>query len=235
MGFVVRLEGYVPGQRDDQPWTLARINEGPSRTGPWTLLETKALTPVDVDPATVEEGAEGTWINPLERNFTTTLATSPQDWFQVVFADAVGNLQPAPAVYFPNPAMRPSALDVATLLWARTKTAGGQTTGVFDATTRPTATQVEMFIDAAVEDVVGRTGTVPERLWGMAREAAKVRTAMSIEVSFRPEQASEAGSAYSLLRNDWLDLMGGGPSGTIGRLVGAVALAGLLPEEEAVA
>lgn len=212
MAFVVRLEGYTPGQRDDAPWTQAQIWEGPTREGPWTLIDTQALTPVDADP-----------LDPASRDFTITTAVNAQDWFRVIFLDALGNQQIAPPVYFPNPAMKPTVADVGRELWARTKDAGGNTTGVFNATTRPTATQVEEFIDSAVNEVVGRTGTIPERLWGMAREAATIRAAMIVERSFRPEQANDAESAYTLLRQEWLDLMGGGASGQTGTLIEAMA------------
>lgn len=211
MGYVVRLEGYTPGQRDDAPWTEVRVLEGPARQGPWTVIDTQPLDPLDADP-----------LAPAERNITTTEATSAQDWFMVVFRDADGNSQEAAPVYFPNPAQRPLTTDVGTLLWARTKDAGGNTDGVFTETTRPTASQVDEFIDTAVGDVMTRVNVMPQRCWSLGREAATIRAAMLIELSFRPEQARDTESAYMLLRDEWRDLMGGGPSGQPGRLIEAI-------------
>lgn len=78
MTVVVSLEDYRPSPRyDGQPWTSARIEEAALSTGPWTTLETVALTPVDADPA-----------NPAYRNFTTQLGTADGLWYRIVFLDA---------------------------------------------------------------------------------------------------------------------------------------------------
>jgi hypothetical protein len=75
---VVSLEDYRPSPRyDGEPWTDARIEEAPASTGPWTTLETVALTPVDADPE-----------NPAYRNFTTQLGTAEEQWYRIVFLDA---------------------------------------------------------------------------------------------------------------------------------------------------
>lgn len=78
MTVVVTLEDFRPSPRyDGEPWTDARIYEAPASTGPWTLLETLPLTPVDADPE-----------NPAYRNFTTDLGTADEQWYQIVFVDA---------------------------------------------------------------------------------------------------------------------------------------------------
>ena len=78
MSVVVSLEDFRPAPRyDSLPWTEARIEEGTAATGPWTILETQALTPLDADPA-----------NPAYRNFTTALGTAAEQWYRVVFTDA---------------------------------------------------------------------------------------------------------------------------------------------------
>lgn len=78
MTVVVTLEDYRPSPRyDNEPWTSAAIYEAPASTGPWTLLETIALSPIDVDPK-----------NPAYRNFTTDLGTADLQWYQIVFLDA---------------------------------------------------------------------------------------------------------------------------------------------------
>ena len=79
---VLTLEDFRPSPRyDSLPWTEARIEEGTAAAGPWTLIETIALTPVDSDPE-----------NPAYRNFTTELANDGELWYRIVFADANGDL-----------------------------------------------------------------------------------------------------------------------------------------------
>ncbi len=79
---VVSLEDFRPSPRyDSLPWTEARIEEGAAVTGPWALIETIALSPVDSDPT-----------NPAYRNFTTQLASDGELWYRVVFADADGDI-----------------------------------------------------------------------------------------------------------------------------------------------
>ncbi len=78
MPVVVSLEDYLPSPRyDSVPWAKARIEEGTASTGPWTILETQNLSPLDSDPTT-----------PQYRNFTTALGTAPDRWYRVVFIDA---------------------------------------------------------------------------------------------------------------------------------------------------
>lgn len=78
MTIVVTLEDYKPSPRyDGEPWTDARIEEALVAAGPWTTLETQALTPVDADPE-----------NPAYRNFTTDLGTAEDLWYRIVFLDA---------------------------------------------------------------------------------------------------------------------------------------------------
>jgi hypothetical protein len=78
MTVVVSLEDFRPSPRyDSEPWTDAQIYEAPESTGPWTLLETIPILPVDADP-----------MNPAYRNFTTDLGTADELWYQIVFVDA---------------------------------------------------------------------------------------------------------------------------------------------------
>jgi len=78
MTVVVTLEDYRPSPRyDGEPWTQVQIYEAPASTGPWVLLETQALSPVDADP-----------MNPAYRNFTTDLGTADEQWYQLIFLDA---------------------------------------------------------------------------------------------------------------------------------------------------
>lgn len=78
MTVVVSFEDYRPSPRyDGEAWTDVQIYEAAASTGPWTLLETQALSPVDTDPT-----------NPAYRNFTTDLGTADEQWYQLVFVDA---------------------------------------------------------------------------------------------------------------------------------------------------
>ena len=79
---VVSFEDYRPSPRyDSLPWTNVRIEEGTASVGPWNLLETIALNPVDADPSA-----------PAYRNFTTQLAgTADALWYRLVFTDTDGD------------------------------------------------------------------------------------------------------------------------------------------------
>ncbi len=78
MTVVVSLEDFRPSPRyDGEPWTAAQIYEGATSAGPFVLLETLPITPVDADPR-----------NPAYRSFTTDLGTAADLWYQIVFVDA---------------------------------------------------------------------------------------------------------------------------------------------------
>jgi hypothetical protein len=79
---VFTFQYYVPSPRfDGNPWTEVRIEEADARTGPWTLIDTIAISPVDADPE-----------NPATRSFTTENASADEDlWYRLIFADATGD------------------------------------------------------------------------------------------------------------------------------------------------
>lgn len=89
MGYVVSFTEYVPPERfDAEPWSEVTIEEAPTSTGPWTLLETQALNPLDTDPS-----------KPATRNFTTELGTAPLLWYRITFVDADSDTSlPSPAI-----------------------------------------------------------------------------------------------------------------------------------------
>lgn len=78
---VISFEDYLPSPRyDGLPWTEVRIGEGATVDGPFTLIDTLAISPVDADPSL-----------PAYRNFTTSLADDAADlWYQLTFFDAAG-------------------------------------------------------------------------------------------------------------------------------------------------
>lgn len=82
MSQVITFEEFTPPPRyDSKPWTSVRIEEGATADGPWTVIDTIVLDPVDADPT-----------NPAPRAFTTELATdTPALWYRVVFLDATGD------------------------------------------------------------------------------------------------------------------------------------------------
>lgn len=82
MAQVVSLEDVRPSPRyDSLPWTDARFEEGTASIGPWSVLETIPLSPVDSDPA-----------NPAYRNFTTQLGGTAEGlWYRIVFVDATSD------------------------------------------------------------------------------------------------------------------------------------------------
>lgn len=81
MSQVITFEDYLPSPRyDSLPWTQVKIYEGTASVGPWTLIDTIAISPLDADPA-----------SPAYRNFTTSSAADAFDlWYQLTFFDAAG-------------------------------------------------------------------------------------------------------------------------------------------------
>jgi hypothetical protein len=198
MGVVVTFSGFTPAPRaDGLPWTSIQVNEGTSISGPWTLRDTLAISPVDADPA-----------HPQERTFTTEEATLEAGWYKIVFADADGDTSEAAPIFNdlrPN-SDRPSVDDVAQLL--RTRTVGdGTSTGLgadtgpadlttFDQTTRPSASEVDRLIETATGAMYGRLALLPEQIpatfTGLVRHVIALYTALLIEQSYFRESADES-------------------------------------------
>jgi hypothetical protein len=79
---VVSFDSYLPPPRYDAvPWHEARIDEAPTSAGPWALIDTVTLAPIDTDPA-----------KPMVRSFTTEAATGEELWYRITFADAQGDM-----------------------------------------------------------------------------------------------------------------------------------------------
>lgn len=98
MAQVITLEGFRPSPRyDELAWTEAQLEEGTTVSGPWTLLETFTLDPVDADPT-----------QPATRNFTTELASDTVGlWYRVTFLDATGD-EAQPTYPIQNAAVGPA-------------------------------------------------------------------------------------------------------------------------------
>ncbi len=87
MAEVITFLNYTPPARYDLlPWTEVRIYESDAADGAYTLLDTIALNPLDPDPST-----------PAARSFTTELGTAIDYWYELVFADASGDVSQATA------------------------------------------------------------------------------------------------------------------------------------------
>lgn len=79
MGVAVSFVGYTPPARfDATPWTDAQIEEAATEDGSYTVIDTVSLGTPDVDPS-----------DPAARSFTTVLGTTTDQWYRVVFLDAV--------------------------------------------------------------------------------------------------------------------------------------------------
>jgi hypothetical protein len=75
---IVSFVSYTPPQRfDTLPWTHVQIEEAPTSTGSWAVIDTLALSPLDVDPT-----------NPQARSFTTANGTTTDQWYRISFVDA---------------------------------------------------------------------------------------------------------------------------------------------------
>lgn len=83
---VISFTRYRPSPRYPPvvtPWTEARIEEATDPDGPWSVIETVTLDPVDADPT-----------EPQLRSFSTDAADPDSTWFRVVFLDAADNEEP---------------------------------------------------------------------------------------------------------------------------------------------
>lgn len=81
MSIVRTFENQTPPPRyDGLPFTFANIREAATEGGAYTTIETVALSPLDLNPAT-----------PQARNFTTADATLTSGWYVVQWEDAAGS------------------------------------------------------------------------------------------------------------------------------------------------
>lgn len=150
MGVVVSFQDYLPPARYDAiPWTAARVYEAASPLGPWTLIATVALSPLDADPA-----------NPAPRSFTTELGTADGLWYRVVFADATGDVSE------PSEAIQNVAGDGSSYVsvYDLKSSLGLPTTATIDAD----MTRAAMAASRMVDSLTGRTfyaGAAAETRW----------------------------------------------------------------------
>lgn len=80
MSIIVSFDDYTPLARyDTKPWTQIRVEEAAAITGPWTILDTITIDPVDADPS-----------DPASRSFSVE-GTAADQWYRVTFIDNDGN------------------------------------------------------------------------------------------------------------------------------------------------
>lgn len=191
--YVLTFKDYEPAAKlDGAPWTQIQILEGAQEAGPFTLIDTQQISPVDANPA-----------QPQARSFTTKNATMQSGWYQVVFLDDSGAQTTADAVY--NDAARddfmPGVGDVGAQLRSRTKDSSGNEVGTFTAATRPTRDQVERLIEQAAPRVLNKLGSrTPEPLWAQISNVIAIAAALRVELSFFPEQVAANRSPYNELK-----------------------------------
>lgn len=190
---VVTFVDYVPPPRADTlPWTAVRVEEAPTSDGPWTPLETRALSGIDTDP-----------LHPQARALTTELATLATGWYRLVFVDASGDEATAtPAVQnLPTgdaslDQVTPTLADIGALLHARTNS-GGTELGTFTADTTPTGDQVAALITMAIGDLGARVGVgIPTLYAAQARRLVALQTSSLVEASYFPGELDTDRSAY---------------------------------------
>lgn len=190
---IVTLTDYTPPIReDDTAWTTALLYEAALQTGPFILIDTFTLSPVDADPS-----------NPATRSFTTDEATiQTGGWYQLVWQDASTDQASTPPVQnLASPrAWRPLVSDVGQLLSARTVDSNGTRQGTFTADTSPTYQQAMAVVDKAVSKLEAKFGPVmlPE-LVGSAQNVVALRAAMLVELSYFGDQINAGRSPYAQL------------------------------------
>lgn len=138
--------------------------------------------------------------------------------------------------YWPTPSY------VGALLASRGNRAG-HGTGQFDATSRPSISQVQSLIEDSAADVDAEfiDSTVPEPLARLVRSAIALRTAATIELTFFPEQEAGSADTSGLLWSRYqtaltrirqiLEDIGGGATGGFGSAVGRSATVAAFTEQ----
>lgn len=88
--------------------------------------------------------------------------------------------------------VRPSVEDIAVLLRTRTINDGDVEQDTFTEDTRPTASEVEIAIDGAVDEVLSQIpDTVFPKFYPQIKRVIRLATAIEIEASFFREQTAQ--------------------------------------------
>lgn len=96
----------------------------------------------------------------------------------------------------------PSMADVGARIPTRTRdqtTPGNDSPlGTFNDRTVPTATEVQPILDGAIAQTADAVGSVPENLYGLAKDAAAWRAAADVELAW-PERNAQITDLYNAL------------------------------------
>lgn len=197
MGIVVTFQNYTPSPReDDLPWIQVQIEESPLQDGPWTLIDTQALYPLDDDPT-----------QPQPRSFTTSNGTIPEGWYQISFLDAAGTVQPTDPVQnvtlSPHP-YTPSLAAIGLVTMSRTKGQYGKLYGTFTSDTTPDNVAAAGIARAAAMDLADVIGDdIPPALVDDAQNVAAIGAALRIELAFYSDQVNTGRSIYPQLEKQY--------------------------------
>jgi hypothetical protein len=197
----ISLTDYIPADRfDGQPWTAARLEEAPNAEGPWTPIDEFTLSPLDTDPT-----------EPQPRSFTSSNGSLEVGWYRIIWVGALLDESATPPIYLNRVRLsfEPSLADVGALIRTRTTPRGATAElGTFTADTRPTGDQVSALITKSVGKVLEKVeiaglvgGNLPTELLDPAREAAALRTAMLVELTFYGDQISVSRGPFKELKD----------------------------------
>jgi|SRR6516162_577929 hypothetical protein len=195
---VVTFSDYLPTPRfDGIPWIKINIEESTADTGPWTLIDTQDLHPVDLDPS-----------DPSPRSFTTDTATIDEGgWYRITFLDVNSNVvisDPIQNIPQAEEPWLPSVRDVALKILSRTRDSHGNQLGTFTTDTVPTATDCAAIIGQAALDVAKVLGdNIPDSMYDDVGNLIAVRAAMQIELAYYSEQVNTGRSIYPQLEKDY--------------------------------
>lgn len=143
MSQVITFEEFIPPPRyDSKPWTDVQIEEGSTSQGPWTVIDTIAISPVDADPSM-----------PAARSFTTELASDlPELWYRIVFLDATGDdtLPTEPIQNVPGATPYATITELRRILKLRTPT--GEDTAAMHRVLLAAAGEIDAEIGRAITD-----------------------------------------------------------------------------------
>lgn len=110
----------------------------------------------------------------------------------------MGTLPPGPVV---PASWYPTVDTVGAILRARTKDSAGAEVGTFNTDTRPTAAEVDLYLQMAAASLWWCAGPwLPNTLWATSNYLIAIRAAMHVELSYWPEQIETDQSPYKELR-----------------------------------
>jgi hypothetical protein len=166
---IVSFTDYeVTPRYDGTSWTQARIQESNSDTGPWTTIDTIALS-ADPDPA-----------NPSKKSFTTEQAALEEGWYLVTFVDADGNTQPTDPVFNALPSsyeILASLKDINAHLDGTIIEADADNTSLIQVSVNRI---VKGYLSRVVPNATMTTWTSPENTPDIVREAASMLIASQL-------------------------------------------------------